>query len=129
MKYVLSFVVTLLCSLQFCIAQDNGATAEEDTKVSLTQATKNNRDRSTGFASVDAFIHREVGLITVVGCELGDADIYILDEIGNMCCTGSSYFVGIESEFSMEIPQWPGRYWLIIDSKVLYAEGTFLINN
>ena len=123
------FIIAIfLSSFHICFAQSNTTSNKEKDEIDLTEVS-NRRDRSTGFASVDAFIHREVGLITVVGCELGDADIYILDEIGNMCCTGSSYFGGIESEFSMEIPQWPGRYWLIIDSKVLYAEGTFLINN
>lgn len=126
MKIIFTIAI-FLSSLQICFAQSSTTNSKEE--VDLMEVQKNKRDRSAGFASIDAFIYSDAGLLTVVGCELGDTYICIMDEYGNMCFTGAYYFGAVETEFSMEIPQSPGRYWLVIDSKALYAEGTFLINN
>ena len=41
----------------------------------------------------------------------------------------TSHYFGITPETcTVDVPSLPGKYWLIIDSPALYAEGPFLIN-
>lgn len=75
MKIIFTIAI-LLSSFQICFAQSSTTNSKEE--VDLTEVQKNKRDRSAGFASIDAFIYSDAGLLTVVGCELGDTYICTL---------------------------------------------------
>ena len=41
----------------------------------------------------------------------------------------TSHYFGITPETcTVDVPSLSGKYWLVIDSPALYAEGAFLIN-
>ena len=76
---------------------------------------------------MDAWIYDCADQISVIGSGLKDTYIYVLDANSNIIVSGAAYFGEIESEYQLSAPVLPGRYWLVIDSPIIYAEGTFYI--
>lgn len=64
--------------------------------------------------------------IELLSSGLKDASIYIFDSNGQEIF--SEYFYGeIPSYYIVDIPQKSGRYYLVIDTSSIYAEGSFTI--
>lgn len=99
----------------------------EKNEIKLNPSKKIGDDRSL-FSYVDAWYDSGAMTVTVEGCELKDAFIYIMNADGLVLAQTSHYF-GMNPDICIvDAPSLSGKYWLVIDSPILYAEGTFLIN-
>ena len=84
--------------------------------------------RSPDFAEVEAWYDSSSMTVTVEGCELKDTFIYIMSPDGLIFAQTSCYFGITPGTCNIDAPSLSGKYWLVIDSPALYAEGAFLIN-
>ena len=84
--------------------------------------------RSPDFAEVEAWYDSGSMTVTVEGCELKDTFIYIMSPDGLIFAQTSCYFGITPGTCTIDAPSLSGKYWLVIDSPTLYAEGAFLIN-
>ena len=84
--------------------------------------------RSPDFAEVEAWYDSSSMTVTVEGCELKDTFIYIMSPDGLIFAQTSCYFGITPGTCTIDAPSLSGKYWLVIDSPALYAEGAFLIN-
>ena len=84
--------------------------------------------RSPDFAEVEAWYDSSSMTVTVEGSELKDTFIYIMSPDGLIFAQTSHYFGITPETCTIDAPSLPGKYWLVIDSPALYAEGVFLIN-
>ena len=84
--------------------------------------------RSPDFAEVEAWYDSSSMTVTVEGCELKDTFIYIMSPDGLIFAQTSCYFGITPGTCTIDAPSLSGKYWLVIDSPTLYAEGAFLIN-
>ena len=89
---------------------------------------KNKGDDKSLFADVEAWYDSSSMTVTVGGCELKDTFIYIMSQDGLVLAQTSHYFGITPETCTVDVPSLPGKYWLVIDSPALYAEGPFLIN-
>ena len=89
---------------------------------------KGKGDDKSLFADVEAWYDSSSMTVTVKGCELKDTFIYIMSPDGLVLAQTSHYFGITPETCTIEVPSLPGKYWLVIDSPALYAEGPFLIN-
>ena len=80
------------------------------------------------FAEVEAWYDSGSMTVTVEGCELKDTFIYIMSPDGLIFAQTSCYFGITPGTCTIDAPSLSGKYWLVIDSPTLYAEGAFLIN-
>ena len=96
--------------------------------VVLTPLLDNKGDDKSLFADVEAWYDSGSMTVTVEGCELKDTFIYIMSQDGLVLAQTSHYFGITPETCTVDVPSLPGKYWLVIDSPALYAEGPFLIN-
>ena len=105
------------------------AIAEDDALEIKLQKTKPIKiKRSLDFAEVEAWYDSGSMTVTVEGRELKDTFIYIMSPDGLIFAQTSHYFGFTPETCTVDVPSLPGKYWLVIDSPALYAEGPFLIN-
>ena len=105
------------------------AIAEDDALEIKLQKTKPIKiKRSLDFAEVEAWYDSGSMTVTVEGRELKDTFIYIMSPDGLIFAQTSHYFGITPETCTVDVPSLPGKYWLVIDSPALYAEGPFLIN-
>lgn len=127
MKYI--FSIFLICSsLSFYIQAKEITSFDKDrSEIKLREKQNTGRDKAISIVFIEAWIDNTNDQISVVGSGLKDTFIYILDTSGNAVEVSTAYFGDIKEEHLLSSPALPGRYWLIIDSPVVYAEGTFLV--
>ena len=127
MKYI--FLVFLICCfLSFCMQAKEITSFDKDrSEINLSEEQNTGRDKSISIVSIEAWIDNTNNQISIVGSGLKDTYIYILDASGNAVEVSTAYFGDMKEEHLLSSPTSPGRYWLIIDSPVIYAEGTFLV--
>ena len=129
MKHLLTFIsffiVVSLTTPHFVFADEQAQAVEIDLFIK-SRPTK--IDRSPDFAEVEAWYDRGTMTVTVEGCELKDTFIYIMSPDGLIFAQTSHYFGITPETCTIDAPSLPGKYWHIIDSPALYAEGVFLIN-
>lgn len=127
MKYILS--IFLICSyLSFCGQAEEITSFDKDrSEIKLREKQNTGRDKAISIVFIEAWIDNTNDQISVVGSGLKDTFIYILDTSGNAVEVSTAYFGDMKEEHLLTSPALPGRYWLIIDSPVVYAEGTFLV--
>ena len=89
---------------------------------------KGKGDDKSLFADVEAWYDSGSMTVTVEGSELKDTFIYIMSPDGLIFAQTSHYFGITPETCTIDAPSLPGKYWLVIDSPNLYAEGPFLIN-
>lgn len=95
-------------------------------EVKLRKIKNSDRDRSLS-ADVSAWYDTGTQTVIIEGAELKDTDVYIVGYDG-MVMTQTSYYFGMFSEtYILDAPGLSGRYWLIIDSPSLYADGSFYV--
>lgn len=129
MKHLLTFIsffiVVSLTTPHFVFADEQAQAAEIDLFIK-SRPTK--ITRSIDFAEVEAWYDSSSMTVTVEGCELKDTFIYIMSPDGLIFAQTSCYFGITPETCTIDAPSLSGKYWLVIDSPALYAEGAFLIN-
>lgn len=127
MKYFIAVSILMTLCIPFLHAEDISAPEKDRIEIELRKEQNTGRDKSVSIVSVDAWIDNLSGQISIVASGLKDAYIYVYDANSNPVASGTAYFGEIESEYQLSAPVLPGRYWLIIDSPIIYAEGTFQV--
>lgn len=83
-------------------------------------------DRSLS-SEIEVWLDKQSMNLILTGYQLKDVDIYVLTKDGAVIYQSSYYFGMIPDTYNMEAPSFPGKYYIVIDSPVLYAEGVFEI--
>lgn len=83
-------------------------------------------DRSLS-SEIEVWLDKHSMNLILTGYQLKDVDIYVLTKDGAVIYQSSYYFGMIPDTYNMEAPSFPGKYYIVIDSPVLYAEGVFEI--
>ena len=104
------------------------STSGEKKEIKLIPRNKTNGKDKSLFAEVEAWYDSSSMTVTVEGCELKDTFIYIMSPDGLIFAQTSCYFGITPGTCTIDAPSLSGKYWLVIDSPTLYAEGAFLIN-
>lgn len=104
------------------------STSGEKNEINLNPVKKGKGDDKSLFAEVEAWYDSSSMTVTVEGCELKDTFIYIMSPDGLIFAQTSCYFGITPGTCTIDAPSLSGKYWLVIDSPALYAEGAFLIN-
>lgn len=104
------------------------STSSEKKEIKLIPRNKTNGKDKSLFADVEAWYDSCSMTVTVEGCELKDTFIYIMSPDGLIFAQTSCYFGITPGTCTIDAPSLSGKYWLVIDSPALYAEGAFLIN-
>ena len=104
------------------------STSGEKNEIKLNPVKKGKGDDKSLFAEVEAWYDSGSMTVTVEGCELKDTFIYIMSPDGLIFAQTSCYFGITPGTCTIDAPSLSGKYWLVIDSPALYAEGVFLIN-
>ncbi len=104
------------------------STSGEKKEIKLIPRNKTNGKDKSLFADVEAWYDSSSMTVTVEGCELKDTFIYIMSPDGLIFAQTSCYFGITPGTCTIDAPSLSGKYWLVIDSPTLYAEGAFLIN-
>lgn len=104
------------------------STSGEKKEIKLNPVKKGKGDDKSLFAEVEAWYDSSSMTVTVEGCELKDTFIYIMSPDGLIFAQTSCYFGITPGTCTIDAPSLSGKYWLVIDSPTLYAEGAFLIN-
>lgn len=104
------------------------STSGEKKEIKLIPRNKTNGKDKSLFADVEAWYDSGSMTVTVEGCELKDTFIYIMSPDGLIFAQTSCYFGITPGTCTIDAPSLSGKYWLVIDSPTLYAEGAFLIN-
>ncbi len=76
--------------------------------------------------SPHAYYYSKENMIELDCLYLGEVDVYIINSDGNVVAEDSfnSEFV---TTFTIDTPETPGVYWIILNSTIMYAEGSFSI--
>ena len=104
------------------------STSGEKKEIKLIPRNKTNGKDKSLFADVEAWYDSSSMTVTVEDCELKDTFIYIMSPDGLIFAQTSCYFGITPGTCTIDAPSLSGKYWLVIDSPTLYAEGAFLIN-
>ena len=123
MLIIAVFAVTPIFSF-YAFAEESA----KEIKLIYTKIKTTTIDRSPDFAEVEAWYDSSSMTVTVEGSELKDTFIYIMSPDGLIFAQTSHYFGITPETCTIDAPSLPGKYWLVIDSPALYAEGVFLIN-
>jgi len=102
---------------------DEMASKEE---ITLNKVKHTEEDRIL-FSEIEVWFDQSSLNLILEGEELKDADIYILTESGIIVHHSTHYFGMIPDTYNIDAPSFPGKYYIVIDSPVLYAEGMFEI--
>lgn len=131
-KTIILILATLIAaSGSEALAQTGNAvssSSENKREIRLTPCNKDKGDDKSLFAEVEAWYDSSSMIVTVEGCELKDTFIYIMSPDGLIFAQTSCYFGITPGTCTIDAPSLSGKYWLVIDSPTLYAEGAFLIN-
>lgn len=123
-KLISTLIVLNVATSHFLLAQ----TPDEPNKneVRLVEQTIIKEDRS-----VSPYLKVEYNnsVVSIEGSELKYTNIFILTLQGMVMSQDCHYFGMIPDTYNMEAPSFPGKYYIVIDSPVLYAEGVFEINH
>ena len=123
LTFITFFIVASFATQHFVFADEQTAEIDLFVKSRPTKIT-----RSLDLADVEAWYDSSSMTVTVEGCELKDTFIYIMSPDGLVLAQTSHYFGFTPETCTVDVPSLPGKYWLVIDSPALYAEGPFLIN-
>lgn len=130
-KTIILILATLIAATGYeALAQTGNFSSStgEKNEIKLNPFNKDKGDDRSLFADVEAWYDSSSMTVTVEGCELKDTFIYIMSPDGLVLAQTSHYFGITPETCTIEVPSLPGKYWFVIDSPALYAEGPFLIN-
>ncbi len=120
----------LLFSCSTCIAA-NICNDDDEVSKEIYLAYKENtfeRDRSISFYSIEAWLNSYESNILIYVSGTKNTQFYIFNIYGDIINSSSSYCGDIETSIQLDVPDVKGKYFLVIESPIIYAEGTFFIN-
>lgn len=123
------FVVILsllsIASFAHCIGDSKTTTPDKQTIIIKKTFVSNGNQRSL-FGEIKAYACFQTGTIEVELYDTGETNIYIVNANNDVIdeCTVDSDFT---QSATLLLPIEKGRYYIVIDSPILYGEGTFLI--
>lgn len=103
----------------------NNDTNRKKVHISTTPKRKQpNRDLSS---DVKVYYIQDEDLLELTCYETKETTVYILTSTGEefSCDTFCS---DMTPYYSIEAPDTPGTYWIVIDSPVIYGEGVFVVD-
>lgn len=125
MKILLKLAsILLVAKFTDCVALAQSESDINRDEVKLVEQTIISVDRS---AIPMVNVKYDQSVVSIEGSELKDAEIYLLDFSGVIVHHSTHYFGMIPDTYNIDAPSFPGKYYIVIDSPVLYAEGMFEI--
>lgn len=121
MKHIIILTTLILFSVQL--------DAEEYKNIDLTveeNSTNIDLDRNTDYI-IEAYYNHLGNTIHIHCLGTKDTQLYILNTYGYIINSSSSYCGDIETTIQLDVPDVKGKYFLVIESPIIYAEGTFFI--
>ena len=103
--------------------------AEEDKNIDLIvkeNSTSIKGDRTANYI-IEAFYLSIENIIHIHCSGTKETKLYILNTYGDIINSSSSYCGDIESSIQLDVPDIKGKYFIVIESPVAYAYGTFSI--
>lgn len=120
----ISILMLLFGSNVFARHETSASGPDNKKEILLKKVIKDKRDKS-GFPYVEAWIAAQNAIVEA--SELKETSLYILNVDGVIMYEGTHYFGMMPETFAIDIPLMPGKYYIVIDSPYLYAEGVFEI--
>ncbi len=99
---------------------------EPDVPVDLRERHKTEGTDRTLSGNVEATYIVGGQCIEIDGFEIGEAHVYVLNVRGRVIVEEVFDF-SENSSYMIDVPNVSGTYWLVIDSPVIYAEGSFVV--
>lgn len=125
MKILLKLAsILLVAKFTDCVALAQSESDINRDEVKLVEQTIISVDRS---AIPVVNVKYDQSVVSIEGSELKDAEIYLLDFSGVIVHHSTHYFGMMPDTYNIDAPSFPGKYYIVIDSPVLYAEGMFEI--
>lgn len=123
---IFTIVMTMTFCMNFTIYGRNDSDKESKIRVILKKAHKTfTIDRSLE-ADVSATYYIDMEYIELVCNGTKETDVYIVNPKGEEF-SFDTFDSGMTPCYMVDVPQIPGMYYIIIDSSVMYAEGTFVV--
>lgn len=119
--------ILLLSALTLNLYADekvNDEALKEEIPLKYVKYTGEDRSLSS---EIEVWLDKQSMNLILTGYQLKDADIYVLTKDGAVIYQSSYYFGMIPETYDIDAPSFPGKYYIVIDSPVLYAEGVFEI--
>lgn len=125
MKILLKLAsILLVAKFTDCVALAQSESDINRDEVKLVEQTIISVDRS---AIPVVNVKYDQSVVSIEGSELKDAEIYLLDFSGVIVHHSTHYFGMMPDTYNIDAPSFPGKYYIVIDSPVLYVEGMFEI--
>ena len=99
-------------------------TDEKDVIINKKHSTIPKKDRDL-WADVSAYVNLQTRTLEVYLYDTGETNIYIVDSQNEVVSEGL-YLSDCFPIARVTLPELPGRYWVVIDSESIYAEGVFV---
>ena len=125
MKRYFTFIAALLASISFCYSME--AVSCETKKVSFVQSERKKIDcddfeRSNNVPILEAFYNSEDKDIEMELCNIGTANIFIIDmsgEVVNEAIVEADNYTML----TLSAVSCTGNFYIVVDSDYIYAEG------
>ena len=126
MKKFFRIVVSMLVIGSMMASVSIAQSGQSKKKVMLTTKAKRPGSFRDLFPDATAWYYPEEKTIEVNCSDTKETTVYLLDSRGEeISC--DIFDPAISSFLMVDVPQAQGTYWLVIDSPVLYAEGSFVV--
>lgn len=127
MKKILKILIPILF-ISIFIAPDSVAINDrKGKKVSITSVIRRGGGDRTISPDVKVYYFQDEDRLELICHETKETSVYILTSDGEefSCDTFCS---DMTPYYSIEAPDTPGTYWIVIDSPVIYGEGVFVVD-
>ena len=124
MKQLFSFMISILL-IGVWISPD--VMANNDTKkVYISTTTKRNKSNRNLSSDIKVYYIPDENLLELTCYETKETTVYVLTSTGEelSCDTFNSDMTPF---YTIDAPDTPGTYWIVIDSPVIYGEGSFVV--
>ena len=131
MKVFIKCISTIIAGLLLlCISPSadgsNASVNENQKSIILTKVHRGKHNGRNVTADVSATFYIEKNLIELFCMDTDETSVYILSSTGEeISCDG--FNSDMTPSYTVEAPDTPGTYWIVIDSPVIYAEGFFVV--
>ena len=95
-------------------------------KVHVSSTSKRNWSNRDLTPDVNVWYYPDEDQLELTCYEPRETSVYILSSTGEeISCDG--FNSDMTPSYTVEAPDTPGTYWIVIDSPVIYAEGSFVV--
>lgn len=125
MKRYFTLIIAMMASISFCYSME--AVSCETKKVSFIQSERKKIDcddfeRSNNVPILEAFYNSESNDVEIELCNIGTANIYIVDTSGTVV-TEAIVETDTYTMLTLSVASCKGNFYIIVDSDYMYAEG------